>query len=276
MQIIEINIRDWCGLSFDKVGKRYTPFRQYLDENGKIDLGDTDALSAYNIGLANIIAGIDIRVPSGYLVPTFCLRYSYIKFINDILIPNKPDLQILEIGIGSSAIMSMLAAKQFNNNMVATEINDLSYEYASDNIKENNLDDKITLLKSTSGVLEGVVDPNKNYDALITYPPVYPEEDRSKYKDQYNKDLDIRGYGGSISEMIGGGSDGFDFVNQLIREAVSDKYKSSINYLTILLISRGHASKAQDLLSEYDYTSYIVKFHAGTRCRFLLICQLNT
>ena len=275
MQITEINIRDWCGLSFKEVAEKYHPFRKYLDEKGKIDLGDTDALSAYNIGLADIIAGLNIKVPGGYLVPTFCLRYSYIKFINDILLPNKTDLNLLEIGIGSSGIMSMLAAKLFENNMVATEINDLSHEYASNNVKENNLDAKITLLKSTGGVLEGVVDPTKNYDALIAYPPGYPEKDRSIYKDQYDTDPDIRGYGGSISEMIGGGSDGFDFVSQLIGEAVSKNYRSSIKFLTILLISKDHASKAQELLSESDYKSSIVKFHAGTRSRFLLICQLH-
>jgi 23S rRNA A1618 N6-methylase RlmF len=275
VHITEVNIRDWCGLSFKDVGERYPPFGQYLDEKGRIDLGDTEALSAYNIGLANIVAGIDIKVPSGYLVPTFCLRYSYIKYVHDILLPNNPHLQILEIGIGASSIMSMMAAKLFRITMVATEINDTSFEYAANNIRENNLDSRITLLKSIGGILDGVVDPNKNYDVLITYPPVYPEKDRSTYRDKYDRDLDMRGYGGSTSEMIGGGSDGFDFVNQLIAEAVSNKFRSSIKYLTILLISKDHAVRSQKLLSEFGYQSSIVTFYAGTRSRFLLICQLH-
>ncbi len=271
MQNKEVNIREWCGLSFKDVAEKYPPFRQYLDERGKIDLGDTDALSAYNTGLASIIARIEIKVPSGFLVPTFCLRYSYVRYINAILFPDRSDLQLLEIGIGSSAIMSMIAARHFNNDVVATEINSLSYEYAANNIQENDLDDRITLLKSTGGILDGVVDPEKTYDALITYPPVYPEMDRSIHRDRYPGK---RGYGGSVSEMIGGGSDGFEFVSQLIGEAVSN-YNSSIKYLTILLISSDHASKAQQLLSEANYQSSIVKFQAGTRSRFLLICQFN-
>ena len=74
--------------------------------------------------------------------------------------------------------------------------------------------------------------------------------------------------------MIGGGSDGFEFVRQLLEEAISDDFNSSIKYLTVLLISEDHASKAQELLSESNYKSTIVKFQAGTRNRFLLICQL--
>ena len=56
-------------------------------------------------------------------------------------------------------------------------MNPESYESAEVNIMKNLMENKISLIKSDGGVLNGVINPDVSFDVLLTNPPVYPSYD---------------------------------------------------------------------------------------------------
>lgn len=262
---LEINILPWC-VKLDIATNNSTKLNQFQDDKGRIDLGDPQALSEYNKAVAKTIANVDIELPDGFLIPTVCLRQAYLVILIDEIL--QPGSTILEIGTGASAILSLLAASIHQLEVVATEINELSYKSALTNIRNNNLEDKITLLKSEGGIIDGVVDKSDKYDALICYPPTYPDKDSSTYDD---KGTDL-GFRGTKSEMIGGGKTGFAFIHQMISEAMSFE----IVYITVLLIFEEHVNPTVTLLNTNNFQTKEITLLAGTRKRYLVIAKENT
>ena len=141
------------------------------DNPPKIDLENRDALILYNMTISREVLGLELQLHgfSG-LIPTPMLRYNFLKHLH----PN--NLSILEIGTGYTAIISLIAAKCFRANCVATEINPASIESARHHVAINNLQDQVTILPATEGkLIEGVVPEGQLFDLIITNPPYYNE-----------------------------------------------------------------------------------------------------
>ncbi len=258
-----IDIRTWC-VSLKEAAEFHKPLKQYMDSNGKIDLGNADALTEYNKAIAIKLADLKLNVPKGFLIPTICLRYAYVRIIHEIF-GNKP-IKILEIGTGASAVLAMLSAKIYKSYVTATEIHLKSLESARENIQNNKLTDYIDIVQSSGGIIKKVIDPSLNFDVLITYPPIYPKSDINKYD---NKNLqNKRGFRGTKSEMIGGGGDGFEFTRKLIHEFLETK---NIAHLSILFIKKKHMERATNILSKRGIDVNVIKLKAGTRIRYILI-----
>ncbi len=252
-----VDIRKKC-ISIKTALELYPALRKY-EKNGRLDFGDSDALKTYNLAIAKILLGLEIKLPDDYLIPTICLRYYYIKTLMDIV--NFSNM--LEIGTGSSAIMAMIAAKVYDVEVDATEINQKSLDFAHNNIKNNQLDDKITLLKSDGGILKGVIN-DKKYDVLVCYPPMYPDSDLS----DFTTDRNIRGFQGAVSEMIGGG-DGFEFISKLIIESM--ELDGQIRVVTVLNIKKTHSDRVTELFDSRSIQNQVIVIIAGNRSRYINI-----
>ena len=261
----EIDITPWC-IRLKPAAAVSQELRLLQNDKGRIDFGDTTALNAYNRAAFKVMAGLELTIPQGNLIPTACLRQAYLTILVEELLPRGST--IVEIGTGATAVISMLAAKNHDLKVIATEISSTSHEFAGVNISNNGLSDKITLLLSSGGIIRGVLDDllsQQSVDAILCYPPTYPEED-SKF---YHSPQQGSGFMGTVSEMIGGGDDGYTFIQQYIAEAAT----SSITYITVLLIFEIHATKAMEQLRALDKSPRCINLRAGTRTRFLIIAK---
>lgn len=255
-----INIKSWC-VKIETAVEDYPLLAQYV-KNGKLDFGDHQSLSMYNKAVAYSLAKLEIEVPDPHLIPAVCLRYAYVKIIFDKFL--KSTNQLLEIGTGASAIISLFAAKSFDLNVLATEINESSIKSAERNISTNNLSHKIQLLKSEGGILNKVIEIGSSFDALLTYPPTYADSNQDKGKLQKK-----RGFKGIRSEMIGGGVDGFEFTKSLLLEACSNNFK--IKIITVMCLFKSHVNPSMKILEDNNRKTMVVELIAGTRKRYIVI-----
>ncbi|MHA2249862.1 MAG: hypothetical protein ACXAD7_05845, partial [Candidatus Kariarchaeaceae archaeon] len=113
-------------------------------------------------------------------------------------------------------------------------------------------------------IIQGVIDLNENFDALLAYPPIYPEYDRNRFQ---NGSESSRGFQGSASEMIGGGDDGFSFIHQLLQE--SQKYQ--IELISFLSIFKRHVQYSTKILQSAGRYVKILELKAGTRTRYIVL-----
>lgn len=83
-----------------------------------------------------------MEIPLDKLIPTVPLRLNYILWIEDLLSISKKEGEVrgIDIGCGASCVYPLIAAKKYCWKMIATEIDEASFEYARRNVLRNNLD----------------------------------------------------------------------------------------------------------------------------------------
>ena len=92
----------------------------------RIDNLNRDALLLYNYYIAKDIDGLEINFETEHaIIPTPVMRFNFLKHIL------RPNATVIELGTGASAIIAMLAAKQFNARVYATEMDPQYIEYAN-------------------------------------------------------------------------------------------------------------------------------------------------
>jgi len=112
---------------------------------------DRETLLLYNKYIAKDLYDIDIEFAEHAIIPTPIMRYNFLMHVI------KPNSSIIEIGTGASAIIAMLAAKHFNSQVYATEVDKEYINLANQNIKRNNLESKITVIDSQGSFFNNVV-----------------------------------------------------------------------------------------------------------------------
>ncbi len=249
----------YYGIKFEDLLAIYPNLKDLLmSENNQLDLGNPHVLSTLNEYLFRHLLELKIVVPTNYLIPAMSLRLAYIEGIKQFF----NHLPIIEIGTGASAALSLIAAKKYNQTVIATEINAESYKSAKENIVNNNLSSNITVIKSEGQVIKDFL-PTGEYSVLLTYPPIY------------SNDLTIlekkRGWKGTQSELIGGGKDGLEFCKQLIDEALSSP-KCIIRVISLMIMNKQQLTELINYCKQnYDY----IKIKAGTRFRYVLLLYIN-
>lgn len=194
------------GIPLSKILEKYpeliSPYLKSLNPP-KIDFKNKDALAVYNKIIAREILGVELSFHPKALVPAVMSRFEFVK------LAVKPHETVLDTGTGSVAICAIIAAKHLEADVYATEVVEEYYENAKRNIIQNSLQDRIHLIKSSGGIVEGVIPKGLNFDAIISNPPYLP----SKAK------LTDKKFGGSAEELTGGGKAGADFSLKFIEES---------------------------------------------------------
>lgn len=86
---------------------------------------------------------MSLDIPVDRLIPRVPQRLNYILWVEDLL-SCKSNASGIDIGCGSSCIFSLLAcALNKNWKMLTSEIDDLNYKYAINNVTINNLTERI-------------------------------------------------------------------------------------------------------------------------------------
>jgi len=256
---MQFSAKDY-SLPIEKVKKSCSELNLYVNEKGKIDLGSSKALYTYNKCLFKILDGIELNLPIDneeqvHLIPTAGLR----RLIASIIIKFVNPLKVIEIGTGATAIMALLLAKS-NVQVIASEIDEKSFKFANDHVKINNLEEKITLVKSEGGVLN-YLEKFFPVDCVLSLPPYYADETKTEKKN--------RGFRGTDSELYSFG-ESVDFSIKLLQEWCEI---SSIQTLCVLWKDFDDLQKGILTINSFPVTTQIIEVIAGTRTRYLTIMK---
>jgi len=171
--------------------------------------------------------------------------------------------RLLEIGTGASAILAMMLAK-IGCLVEATEIDEIAYNSARNNIKSNNLDNLIKLYKSESQIIIGLFSTIENFDAIICNPPQYD-------KQYYEQISSLKGFRGQKSELLGG-KEGYEFTIDLVKEVKSFPVSSQIYFqITVPKLESVISKRLEEMNCKYSKA----KNTLGTRKRFYFSIEVS-
>ncbi len=193
---------------------------------------------AYIVGNREFM-GLDFYVQEGVLIPRPDTEVLVEEVIE--LGKNKGPINILDIGTGSGAITVSLAKYLDNAKVTSVDISDIALEIGKKNAISNNVDDKITFIKSD---LFTNIDKNMKFDIIVSNPP-YIKREVIKTLDKQVKDFEPY-------NALEGGIDGLDFYR-----AITTQAKNYLNKDGILAYEVGH-DQSEDvgkLMEKDGYTN---------------------
>ena len=162
----------------------------------QIDLGNPLALKMYNQILAKMLFGLTFDIPPGRLIPTICVRKTFLEFVFN----NVPQIKtVLEIGAGASGIISLICAKKYGCFVSASEADPISLQWLQKNIQANALQNQIKIINSSGKLIKGLRLGRNHFDLVITNPPYYTSKDTHYLEKK-------RGFLGSHVELVSGPS----------------------------------------------------------------------
>ncbi|WP_297092622.1 class I SAM-dependent methyltransferase [Thermococcus sp.] len=238
------------GLPVKEAVKLFPELEKYLDERGRLDFSNREARILYNRAIAKAVFGLDIEYHPRGLVTTPVSRYLFLKTFL------RGGERVLEIGTGHTALMALMAAKIFNCDVTATELDDEFFEYAMRNV-EGNLA-KVRLIKSDGGIIKGVIPTGEKFDVIFSAPPYYERPTKGVLTEK---------------EGVGGGEYGEGFSVRLIKEALD--HLDPRGKVALFLPDKEPLIKAiTEKGEELGYSVRDIRFKAGTRWRHSLILRL--
>ncbi|NJE03906.1 RlmF-related methyltransferase [Thermococcus sp. MV11] len=237
------------GLPIKDALKLFPELGKYLDKKGRLDFSNRKARILYNQAIAKAVFGLDIEYHPRGLVTTPVSRYIFLKTFL------RGGERVLEIGTGHTAIMALMAAKLFNCDVTATEIDEEFFAYAKTNIERNNA--RVRLIKSDGGIIRGIIPEGEKFDVIFSAPPYYERPTRGVLTER---------------EGVGGGRYGEAFSVRLMEEALD--YLRPGGQVALFLPDKKSLIKAiTEKGEELGYSVRDVRFKAGTRWRHSLILK---
>ncbi|XP_006863519.1 PREDICTED: methyltransferase-like protein 16 [Chrysochloris asiatica] len=156
---------------FAYLASKYSDFKQHvqINLNGRVSLNfkDPEAVRALTCTLLREDFGLSIDIPLERLIPTVPLRLNYIHWVEDLIGHQDSDKNTLRRGIDIA-----LNGWYF----LATEVDDMCFNYAKKNVEQNNLSDLIKVVKVPQKTL--LMDALKEeseiiYDFCMCNPPFF-------------------------------------------------------------------------------------------------------
>ncbi|MEJ8553982.1 peptide chain release factor N(5)-glutamine methyltransferase [Tepidibacter sp. Z1-5] len=162
---------------------------------------------AYIIGKKEFM-GLDFFVKEGVLIP----RPDTEVLVEDIIEQAKKidNPLIVDIGTGSGAISVSLANYIKDSKIYSLDISDDALEVGSINAKNNEVEDRITFLKSD--VFSALENEDVKFDIIVSNPPYIRKADIE------GLEVDVKNYEPSLA--LDGGEDGLDFYKKITEDSI--------------------------------------------------------
>jgi 23S rRNA (adenine1618-N6)-methyltransferase len=244
------------GYNFEVLCKAFPDLEVFVFTNKyntkTIDFSDSKAVIALNTAL--LFSDYNISYwdfPDDNLCPPIPSRVDYIHHLAELLQNTKQgEILILDIGTGATCIYPLLGQSVYDWKFVATDIDSESLKNAQNIIKNNQLEDKITLRLQADKmhILKGVLTDNEQFTASMCNPPFYKsaqEAQSANSRKQNNLGLktSTRNFSGTHAELWYQGGEKAFLHNYLYESSL---YKSSCIWFTSLV------SKKENVKSMYD------------------------
>ncbi|XP_063300059.1 RNA N6-adenosine-methyltransferase METTL16 [Pelobates fuscus] len=220
---------------FAYLSSKYPEFKQYITVSlaGKPSLNfkDPGAVRALTCTLLKEDFGLTIDIPLERLIPTVPLRLNYIHWVEDLINYHDSDKTVLrrgiDIGTGASCIYPLLGATLNGWYFLATEVDDICFNYAKKNVEQNNLADLIKVVKVPQKTL--LMDALKEeseiiYDFCMCNPPFFANQLEAKGVNSRNphRPPPSSVNTGGITEIMAEGGE-LEFVKRIIHDSLQLK-----------------------------------------------------
>ncbi|XP_075220822.1 uncharacterized protein LOC142324081 [Lycorma delicatula] len=247
------------GPDVKALATKFPELNKYLlqkrDGKATIDFKDRESLC----GLAKVLLKKDfqlnIDLPSNKIFPFIQQRMNYLLWVEDILrtLPPKykpTNVHCIDIGLGASCMYALITARKNKWNILTTESNSIVFDYATRNIKSNNLDDLVKVKKVTKNThLSGVLDDGVIYDFFMWSPMFFNHKDALVLLGKVGQALQPKKnlQGTEFSEMLESGWEAV-IVNKLMHESVH--LKDRVKIFTAMMSRRSTIDKVGPELNE--------------------------
>ncbi|KAE8622665.1 hypothetical protein XENTR_v10005327 [Xenopus tropicalis] len=230
---------------FAYLASKYPEFKQHVNVNlaGRVSLNFKDpcAVRALTCTLLREDFGLTIDIPLERLIPTVPLRLNYIHWVEDLINYHDSDKTALrrgiDIGTGASCIYPLLGATLNGWYFLATEVDDICYNYAKKNVEQNNLSDLIKVVKVPQKTL--LMDALKEeseiiYDFCMCNPPFFANQLEAQGVNSRNphRPPPSSVNTGGITEIMAEGGE-LEFVKRIIHDSL--KLKKRLRWYSCML-----------------------------------------
>ncbi|NXB59796.1 MET16 methyltransferase, partial [Struthidea cinerea] len=220
---------------FAYLAGKYPEFQQHVQTTlaGRVSLNfkDPEAVRALTCTLLKEDFGLTIDIPVERLIPTVPLRLNYIHWVEDLIGHQDAEKQTLrrgiDIGTGASCIYPLLGATLNGWYFLATEVDDMCFNYAKKNVEQNNLSDLIKVVKVPQKTL--LMDALKEeseiiYDFCMCNPPFFANQLEAKGVNSRNprRPPPSSVNTGGITEIMAEGGE-LEFVKRIIHDSLQLK-----------------------------------------------------
>jgi len=258
---------------FEKLGLECQEFAPYVQKgvSGKpyVDFKDPASLRALSTVLLKKYFDISLEIPLDRLIPTIPLRLNYIHWIEDLVEKSLSDEVCgIDIGCGASCVYALLGNRINKWKFIVTEVDEYSEQYARTNIKLNNMEDAITLLKvsATDPLLTTVLKVNDaKYDFCMCNPPFFSEVHQVENRTNHRPLPDSVSTASESESVTHGGE--VEFVKKIIDDSLV--LKERIKWFTSMLGRKSSMSTIIRYLKSLGIISFITTtFKQGKTMRW--------
>ncbi|KAI2656276.1 RNA N6-adenosine-methyltransferase mettl16 [Labeo rohita] len=167
-----------CSLSV--VFSLLPPTKPHLSH--RLNFKDPEAVRALTCTLLKEDFGLTIEIPLERLIPTVPLRLNYIHWVEDLIGGQGNPRRGIDIGTGASCIYPLLGATMNGWFFLATEVDDICFNYAKKNVEQNHLAELIKVVKVPQKTLlmDALKDESIVYDFCMCNPPFFANQLEAK------------------------------------------------------------------------------------------------
>ncbi|KAI1902859.1 hypothetical protein AGOR_G00020620 [Albula goreensis] len=220
---------------FAYLASKYPEFQQHVHTNltGRVGLNfkDPEAVRALTCTLLKEDFGLSIEIPLERLIPTVPLRLNYIHWVEDLIGAQgegeSGPRRGIDIGTGASCIYPLLGATMNGWFFLATEVDDICFDYAKKNVEHNGLSDLIKVVKVPQKTL--LMDALKEesalvYDFCMCNPPFFANQLEAKGVNSRNsrRPPPSSVNTGGVTEIMAEGGE-LEFVKRIIHDSLQLK-----------------------------------------------------
>lgn len=256
--------------------KSHIIVNKFGDES--IDFANSASVKELNKALLKSFYGIDWwDIPSEFLTPPIPGRADLIHSAAD-LFPNPQNLRVLDIGTGANLIYPIIGLKEYNWQMVGTDINEKALSAAQKIIDANKLPIELRLQKEKNNIFYSIFAPTERFDLTICNPPFHESAEAAlegttrKWKNLGKKPAAKLNFGGQASELWTPGGEKA-FIQKMIEESVN--FKSQVTWFTTLVSKSENLPSLTRTLEKYKAKIRIIEMTQGQKKSRLLCWQIN-
>ncbi|XP_041734219.1 RNA N6-adenosine-methyltransferase mettl16 [Coregonus clupeaformis] len=216
---------------FAYLASKYPDFKQHVHTNlagrAMLNFKEPEAVRALTCTLLKEDFGLTIDIPLERLIPTVPLRLNYIHWVEDLIGGQGEPRRGIDIGTGASCIYPLLGASMNGWHYLATEVDDICFDYATRNVEQNNLSDLIKVVKVPQKTL--LMDALKEesaivYDFCMCNPPFFANQLEAKGVNSRNsrRPPPSSVNTGGVTEIMAEGGE-LEFVKRIIHDSLQLK-----------------------------------------------------
>ncbi|KAL6471149.1 hypothetical protein MHYP_G00197990 [Metynnis hypsauchen] len=215
---------------FAYLASKYPDFQKHVQTNlvGRVMLNfkDPEAVRALTCTLLKEDFGLTIEIPLERLIPTVPLRLNYIHWVEDLTEGQGSPRRGIDIGTGASCIYPLLGASMNGWYFLATEVDDICYNYAKKNVEQNNMADLIKVVKVPQKTLlmDALKEESFVYDFCMCNPPFFANQLEAKGVNSRNsrRPPPSSVNTGGVTEIMAEGGE-LEFVKRIIHDSLQLK-----------------------------------------------------